>query len=268
VNNRSGWLVDVINNLSVHVANYDPIGGSCHVQTPRWISLKRAVINIENNDDKYFLYSVLAVSHPSASNDHLERVSNDTDYLEELKTEGLNFPLDIAQIPLFESKNTDYSINVYYPNSVNKRIVPLYVSAHRGCKYEVDLLLLCEGDRWHYVVIPSLSRLVAGRITWKKKSYPCRYCLHCFTTEDCLNRHIPECIIHGHQNVQYPTPGYDILKFRNYQNRMKVPFVLYSDFEALLQKSDTTTSTQLNLSIPMFPAASVASPYHPSPKLI
>ena len=58
-----------------------------------------------NNDDKCFLYSVLAVSHPATSNP--QRVSNYTDCLEEPKTEGLNFPLDIPQIPLFESKNTD-----------------------------------------------------------------------------------------------------------------------------------------------------------------
>src|SRR6218665_300218 len=79
--------------------------------------------------------------------------------------------------------------------------------------------------------------------------------------------HIPECSILSHQNVQYPAPGDNILKFRNYQNRMKVPFVLYSDFEALFQKSDTTTGTSTQFVDTHVPSGFCASRCHPSPNI-
>src|SRR6218665_2436319 len=66
----SGWVVDRIKNVTLHIATYDPIGGSSYVQTPKWVETKKATLNIKNTDTLRFLYSVLASSHPVASNDH------------------------------------------------------------------------------------------------------------------------------------------------------------------------------------------------------
>src|SRR6218665_515219 len=109
----SGWKVDTIDSVRVHTATYDPIGGSSHIPLPKWIAVKRACVNIQNNDDYCFLYSVLAVSHHQKKD--AQRVSKYDEFLPELKVQGLSFPLQIAQIPSFEEINTDYSINVLYP---------------------------------------------------------------------------------------------------------------------------------------------------------
>src|SRR6218665_1940972 len=61
---ESAWVIDEIENVTLHTSLYDPIGGSSYIPTPDWISHKKATINIQNNDDKCFVYCVLAVSHP------------------------------------------------------------------------------------------------------------------------------------------------------------------------------------------------------------
>ena len=137
----SGWVVDGIKNVTMHIATYDPIGGSSYVQTPRWVENKKATVNIINHDNLCFLYCVLAVSHHQKVNP--QRLNHYNKFLDELKIQGLTFPLTLDQIPLFEKNNSDYSINVLCPASEeDKHFVPLYASQHRCRKHVVNLMLL------------------------------------------------------------------------------------------------------------------------------
>ena len=92
-----------------------------------------AIANIINDDDRCFLYSVLAASHFQKKN--FERVAQYKHHLSELNVQGLDFPVKINQIRVFEENNPDYSVNVVYPNSDDKTFVPLYASRHRGRKH-------------------------------------------------------------------------------------------------------------------------------------
>src|SRR6218665_1800992 len=245
----SGWVVDRIKNVTLHIATYDPIGGSSYVKTPRWVENKKATLNIKNTDNFCFLYSVLAASHPQKIN--AERKSKYSDFLEELKIHGLTFPLTLAQIPLFETNNSDYSINVLCPASdEDKHFVPLYASQHRRRKHVVNLMLLSEGDKRHYVLIRNLSRLLAARNSHVGKSYPCPYCLYCFSKEEGLENHIDDCGKHGLQNVQYPSPDNNVLTYSNRQNEMALPFSLYADFECFLDSSKKTEGKFYDTHVP------------------
>ncbi len=70
----SGWKVNTIDIVRVHTAAYDPIGGSSHIPLPKWIAVKGACVNIANQDDYCFLYSVLVVSHHQKKD--AQRVTN------------------------------------------------------------------------------------------------------------------------------------------------------------------------------------------------
>src|SRR5688572_4775043 len=171
-NDGSGWTIAEIANITLHMANYDAIGGSSHITSPKWLALKKATLNIINNDDKCFLYCMLAVTHPVGLNNHPNRVSKYVPYLDELNTEGLNFPIEIGQIPIFETNNPDFSVNVLCTNSDEEHtFVPLYASQHRNRKHTVNLLLLSEGERRHYILVRNLSRLLCGRNTRTNKTF-------------------------------------------------------------------------------------------------
>ena len=71
------------------------------------------------------------------------------------------------------------------------------------------------------------------------KQHFCRYCLQCFSKEEILQNHIPNCIvINGKQAIKMPKKG-SLVKFTNYHKQLPVPFVIYADFEALTQKIDS-----------------------------
>ena len=61
----------------------------------------------------------------------------------------------------------------------------------------------------HYLLIRSLSRLVGDRTNHQHSTHVCPYCLYCFSKEDFLRSHIPECSIHPPQRLEYPAPKHD-----------------------------------------------------------
>ena len=62
------------------------------------------------------------------------------------------------------------------------------------------------------------------------------YCLQCFSSDDVLNKHKTICMtINGKQAVKMPEKGKTI-KFQNYHRQLPVPFVIYAEFEAIIEK--------------------------------
>ena len=60
----SGWTFDKIIKLYINTIAYKPLEGRTHIKLPKYIADKKAVLNINNRDDKCFLWSVLAALHP------------------------------------------------------------------------------------------------------------------------------------------------------------------------------------------------------------
>lgn len=68
----------------------------------------------------------------------------------------------------------------------------------------------------------------------------CRYCFQGFTSERVLKKHIKYCSKHDVQHVEFPKKGDgDVIEFDDHSRKMRVPFVIYCDFEAIARKLDT-----------------------------
>ena len=66
----------------------------------------------------------------------------------------------------------------------------------------------------------------------------CRYCLHAFITEEILKRHIKDCFkINAKQSQIMPKKG-EYVKFKNFERKIKLPFMIYADFESILVPED------------------------------
>ena len=150
------------------------------------------------------------------------------------------FPLKITGLSKLEKMNPDISISVQFCE--NRNPFPLHNSAHRNRKHHVNLLLIMaeKSGTSHYLLNRSLFRLVGDRTNHQHSTHVCPYCLYCFCTEYFLRSHIPECIIHPPQRLEYPSPKHDndteynILKFKNFAKTMPVPMILYCNFETFL----------------------------------
>ena len=81
-----------------------------------------------------------------------------------------------------EVKN-NICINVFgYENGL---VFPIYVSDQ---KFEdsVDLLLLIDDDKSHYVYIKDFDRFMFHKTKNKNKKWFCKSCLQCFSSENVL----------------------------------------------------------------------------------
>ena len=117
-------------------------------------------------------------------------------------------------------------INVFgYENGL---VFPIYVSDQ---KFEdsMDLLLLIDDDKSHYVYIKDFDRFMFHKTKIKNKKWFCRSCLQCFSRESVLIKHKENCFsINGKQSVKLEK---GILEFENYFKQIPVPFKIYVAFE-------------------------------------
>ena len=65
----SGWAIDEVLYLKLIMAKYVPLEGSQYINLPPKVKNSKAVINIQNDDDKCFLWSVLAHLYEATTTD-------------------------------------------------------------------------------------------------------------------------------------------------------------------------------------------------------
>ena len=59
------------------------------------------------------------------------------------------------------------------------------------------------------------------------------YCLRGFIAEEILKRHIKDCFkINSKQTIKMPKKR-DYVKFKNFERKMKSPFIIYADFDTV-----------------------------------
>jgi len=225
----SGWLLGYVSKCTVSTALYRPLSGSSFLPTPSVILNKKAVVNVENDDTKCFIWSILAHLHPARDNPN--RLCHYKKFENEMNIAGLAFPLPISEVPKFEKLNTNLKINVLLHE--NKDAIPLYVSKFHDRPIHINLLLLTDGSKQHYTLVRNMSRLVAGRTKHIGKSFVCDHCLHPFTVKSAFDRHVPECCAHAPQRVVYPEPG-STLQWNSPMKTERAPFAIYCDFESFL----------------------------------
>ena len=187
------------------ITKFRPLHGSSYVETPKCLQGKHCIVNVKNYDDKCFVWAILSAIHPPSSS-NAQRVSHYLKYENELKTNNLEFPITTRDIPKFESMNSEISVNVLAFGNDDREFCIEYLSPHRDRAYHVNLFVVEENEKHHYVWIKDMSKLVAGRTKHKGATHVCNSCLHPFYDKAVLERHIPYCLRHPPQVVKYPNP--------------------------------------------------------------
>ena len=101
----------------------------------------------------------------------------------------------------------------------------------------------------HYAWIKNCNRFLSHQNKHNGATYFCTNCLHGYSREELLIRHSPECRGNSERaiRIEMPTEKNKIVKFENYRKQQKVPWVIYSDLEAVVVKNtnvDTSKATQ------------------------
>ena len=226
--NGSGWVLERVIKTFINIAAYKPLKGKSYIPLPNRLHRTNGIINIQNTDNKCFMWSILAQLHPARV--HPERVNHYRPYQQELDFSGIELPMTLRHIPKFERQN-QISICVF---GYDEGVYPLYITSHTYPRH-VNLLLISDGNNQHYCLIRDLNRFLAHQSKTRGRHF-CHRCLHGFTKIDLLAAHKPYCQNHAPQKIQMPKEGDNLLKFTNIQHQLKIPFVIYADFEAVLPK--------------------------------
>ena len=129
-----------------------------------------------------------------------------------------------------EKKNNIW-INVF--GSENVLVFLIYVS-NQKFEDSLDLLLLIDDDKSHYVHIKDFDRFMFHKTRNKNKKWFCKSCLQCFSGESALvMNHKKNCLsINGKQSVKLEKGA---IQFKNYFKQIPVPFKIYADPECNLE---------------------------------
>ena len=160
-----------------------------------------------------------------------QRISNLMKYVNNYDWSGLVFPVSINKIHEFE-KNNNITVNIL---GVKGQQIYICRKSKRNDENVASLLLRTDGENKHYTVIKSLTRLLASSNSkHKHKQHFCLNCLQGFSLEESRDKHYEYCKDNEAVRIEMPKEG-SFVEFHNGQNQLKVPFVMYADFEAILK---------------------------------
>ena len=165
------------------------------------------------------------------TNRHPERINKqDQKIAANLNYSDIAFPLDINDYEKIEDR-FQMQVNVFgYEN----KVYLLYISK-KSYNQTLNLLLITEKDKSHYVFIKDFNRLMFSKTKHKDKKHFCMSCLQNFSTKEILNNHRKRCLlINGCQAVNYES---GIIKFTNYNKQIPILFKIYAGIECFLKRT-------------------------------
>ena len=238
--NGSGWRFIGLNRVVVTVYEYNPARGRGYIPTPPELASKKAIVNVQNTDNKCCMWSILAALYTPVKD--AQQVMKYRDHVGKLNCDMLEFPVKHTSSKSRQFEDvTNVSINIYRYD-LKYKAAPLRVSKKQSRDKVLDLLLIEDKDgNTHYTWLKNMSHLMAGGIGHKKtgKTVYCKRCLTGFKTEAKLDEHKILCTDKGFvQRCVFPTEEMKMLHFTNYKNKWLLPFVVYADMECKLEESN------------------------------
>ena len=140
-----------------------------------------------------------------------------------------NFLVEKKDFRKIEVQN-NICINVFIYE--NEMVFPVYVS-DKKYKDFMDLLLLIDDDKSHYVYIKDFNTFMFHKTKNENKKWFCRSCLQCFSGENVLIKHKEDCLIIN--DIQPVDVEKGTIEFKNYFEQLPVSFKIYADFECNLR---------------------------------
>ena len=99
----------------------------------------------------------------------------------------------------FESNNKSIALNILYVLYNTKKIRHAYKSKYNlKRENQVFLLMITDGEKWHYLAVKSLSGLLRGITSKHVGDFYCLNCFRSYTTENKLEKHKIVCKNHDY----------------------------------------------------------------------
>ena len=160
-------------------------------------------------------------------------------YIEKYNWEDIDFPSTSTDWKKFEC-NGEVALNILYvPYNTKKINIAYKFKNNLTQERQIILLMISDGQKWHYLVVKNLLGLLRGITSAHKEDSYCLNCFHSYRNESKLEAHKKICENHDYCYIEMPTKNNNIIKYNHEEKSMKLPFVIYVDLECLLEKTST-----------------------------
>ena len=134
----------------------------------------------------------------------------------------------------YDKNNLKTPLYVFYGKEM--KIYPAYVSKHYP-KHEKEVILLMIPNRetWRYIAVEKKINSIK-KMSKHLGDFYYFNCLHSFGTKSKLEPHRKVCEHKDFCRVEMLYKSTSILEFNQYQKSDKTPFIIFSDFESLIEK--------------------------------
>ena len=187
----------------------------------------------------------------------LPRISKVKPFIDQCNWKDIDFPSTSKDWRKLEL-NSEISLKVLYVSHNTRKIQVAYKSKQNfTCHKQVILLMITDGEKWHYLTVKNLSGLLRGITSSHKEDFYCLNCFCSYRTRNKLEVHKKICENHDYCHVEMPTKDNNMIKYNQGEKSIKLPFVVYADLECLLEKMNTcinnpneSCTTEINKHIP------------------
>ena len=220
--------------VTYKLTEYTPIsGGSEFNKIPELFTTKKSLLILKNNDNKCFLYCYIREFLNPITKNRFRITKKDKELADKIINEtNLNFEnVSISEIDKIEKK-LQVNVNVFSCDKKYKNKNPVRKSKTNYDRI-LDLLLI-EGIN-HYIIINNIHCFLSNRGN-EKDVFVCRICLNIFYSEIKYNEHINYCKDRKPQRLMPANEKH--IKFNKLQNCMLNNFIIYSDFECIIDKNN------------------------------
>ena len=120
----SSWTVEGVNHHYVHILRYGSLNGASYIELPASLrGNKRGLTNIKNEDDRCFMWCLLAHKLPDKTNP--QWVKEYEEHVEKVDFSGVTFPVKQKHYSKTD-ENNNIGINVF--GYEDKKVIPVYIS--------------------------------------------------------------------------------------------------------------------------------------------
>ena len=159
--------------------------GGSYIDSPKWLKDKKSTINPKNNDDKCFRYAVTLALNLDNIRKSPQRISKIKPFIDQYNWKDIDFPAMSKDWKKFELNN-EIALNILYVLHNTRKIHVAYKSKHNLTREnQIILLMITDGEKWHYLTVKNLSGLLRGITSNHKEDF---YCLNCFCAYSTKNK--------------------------------------------------------------------------------
>ena len=143
---------------------------------------RKATMNSKNNDDKCFQYALTAALNPEQIKKDHQRITKVKPFIDQYNWKEVDSPSNKKNWKKFKLNNKSIVLNILYAPHNTEKIGHAYKSKYDEKRENQILLMITDGEKWHYLAVKKLSTLLRGIISKHNADFYCLNCLHSYRT--------------------------------------------------------------------------------------